>query len=142
MLFHRIKHRLAKAVLQGSQFSSNGSAKETVIANLHKSMGENMLEETLKELLDRKRTLFELSAIGSAVLKGDLGTFHTAAIVKRKQTTIADGNAMDIRSQILERSLTISNRLAMNDPLLRPDLGGNLLKEFGFLQTAPEGSPK
>ena len=101
-----------------------------------------MLEETLEELFDRKLALFELTGIGSTILKGDLGTLHTAAILKRKQTAIADGNPMDIRSQILEGRLTIAHRLAMYNPLLLPDLGRNLLKEFQFLQTASEGSPK
>ncbi len=41
-----------------------------------------MLEETLKELLDRERTLFELTGIRSAILKGDLGSFHRTAIIK------------------------------------------------------------
>ena len=101
-----------------------------------------MLKETLEKLLNRKRTLFELTGIGSAVLKGDLRTFHGTTVVKSKQTAIADGDAMDIRRKLLEGSLTISNRLAIHDPLLRPDLGGNKLKEFQFLQTASEGSSK
>ena len=129
-------------MLQGSQLAADGSAKETVIADLDKSMRENMLEETLKKLFDRKGTLFELTGIGSAILKGDLGSFHGAAVIKRKQATIADGNAMDIGSQILESGLPIANGLAMHDPLLRPDLGRDLVKEFQFLQTASEGSPK
>ncbi len=141
-MFSRVMHLTAKEALQGSQPASNGSAKETVIAHLHKSMGENMLEETLEKLLNRKRTLFELSGVGSAILKGDLGTFHTAAILKRKQTVIADGNPMDIRSQILEGSLSIAHRLAMHNPLLLPDLGRNVLKEIQFLQTTSEGRPK
>ena len=49
LLCNRIKPRPAQALLQSSQLASNGSAKETVIAHLHKSMGENMLKETLKE---------------------------------------------------------------------------------------------
>ena len=139
---NQIRSRLAKQFLQGSQLSSDRSAEEAVIADLHKSMRENMLKETLEKLLNRKRTLFELTGIGSAVLKGDLRTFHGTTVVKSKQTAIADGDAMDIRRKILEGSLTISNRLAIHDPLLRPDLGGNKLKEFQFLQTASEGSSK
>ena len=118
LLFNRIKPGLAKADLQSNQLAADRSAKETVIADLHKSMWENMLKETLKELLNRKRTLFELSSIGSMVLKGDLRAFHGTAVVKRKQTAIADGNPMDIRRQILEGGLAIANRFAMNDPIL------------------------
>jgi hypothetical protein len=105
-------------------------------------MRENMLKETLKELFDRKRALFELTGIRSAILKGDLRAFHGTAVVKSQQTAIANGNAMDIRCKIFESSLTIANRFAMNNPLLCPDLGRDVVKEFQFLQTAPEGSPK
>jgi len=126
-------HLTAQALLQDSQLGPNGSAEETVIAHLHKSLREHMLEETLEKLLDRKRTLFELTGIGSTILKSDLRSFHTAAIFKRQQTTIADGHPMDIGSQILEGGLPIANGFAMHNPILRPDLVGNLLKEFSFL---------
>lgn len=142
LLFNRIKPGLAKADLQSNELATDRSAKETVIAHLDKGMREDMLEETLKELFDRKGASFELSGIGGAVLKGDLGSLHSAAVVKGKQATIADGNPMDIRSEILEGGLTICHRLAMHDPLLRPDLGRDLLKEFHFLQTASETSAK
>jgi len=79
-------------------------------------MRENMLKETLKELLDGKGTGFELTGIGDTVLKGKLRSLHGAAVIKRKQAAIADGHAMDIGSQILERGLPVSNGLAMNDP--------------------------
>jgi len=128
--------------LQASQFAANGSTEEAVIAHLHKSMGEHMLEETLKEVLDRKPAFFELTGIGSAILKGDLGVLHGATVVKSQQTTIADGHPMDIGSQILECGLSIAHWLAMYNPLLLPDLGRNLVKEFQFLQTASEGRSK
>jgi len=122
----------AKATLQDSQLASNGSAKETVIANFHESMREDMLQETLKKLLKGKGTPFELAGIRSAVLKGNLRSFHGTAVIKRKQAAITDGNAMDIGSQVLESGLTIGNRFAIHDPFFCPDSGGNLLKEFQF----------
>ena len=139
---NRIRDRLGKQLLQGFQLAADRSAKEAVIADLDKGLRENMLKETLKELLNRKRALFELTGIRSAILKGDLRAFHGTAVVKSQQTAIADGHTMDIRGQILEGSLTIANRFAVNNPLLRPDLGRDFVKEFGFLETAPEGSPK
>lgn len=121
-----------ETTLQDNQLASNGSAKETVIAHLDKGMREDMLEETLKELLHGKRTFFELVGIGNAVLKGNLRTFHGTAVIKRKQAPITDGNAMNIGSQILESGLPIANGLAVNDPFLCPDPGRNLVKEFQF----------
>jgi hypothetical protein len=99
-------------------------------------------EENAERTARRKRTGFKLTGIGSAVLKCNLRTFHGTTVVNSKQAAIADGNAVDIGSQILEGSLTITNRLAMNNPILHPDPGRDLVKEFQFLQTAPEGSPK
>jgi hypothetical protein len=81
-------------------------------------MREDMLKEALKELLEGKGTGFELPSIGSAKLKGDLGTFQAATILKRKQTAIADGHAMDIRSQIFESGLPIANGFAIHNPVL------------------------
>lgn len=109
--FNRIKPRLAKVGLQGRQLAPDRSTQEAGIAHLHKSLRENMLEETLKKLLDRKRTLFELSGIGSTILKGDLRTFHETAIVKSQQAAIADCHPMNIGSQILEGGLTIAKGL-------------------------------
>ena len=52
LLFNRIKLGLAKQFLQGSQLAADRGAKETVIANLHKSMRKDMLEETLEKLFN------------------------------------------------------------------------------------------
>lgn len=142
LLFGRSVRLSAKADLQGSQLATDRSAKETVIADFDKSMRENMLKETLKKLLNSKGALFELTGIGNTILKGNLRGFHGAAVIKRKQASITDGNAMDVGSQILESSLPIANGLAMNDPFFCPDPGRNLVKEFQFFQPASEGSPK
>jgi hypothetical protein len=116
LLFGQSMRLSAKAMLQSSQLAADGSAKETVIADLDKSMRENMLQKTLKKLLDGEGRLFELTGIGNTVLKGNLRSFHGAAVIKRKQASIADGNPMDVGSQILESGLPIANGLAMNDP--------------------------
>ena len=76
-----------------------------------------MLKETLKKLVNRKPALFELTGIGNTVLKGNLRSFHGAAVIKRKQASITDGNAMDIGSEILESGLPIANVLTMHDPI-------------------------
>ena len=84
LLFKRIKPGFAKALLQSHELAANGCTEETVIAHLHKSTREHMLEETLEKLLDGQRTLFELTGIGSTILEGNLRTFHGVAVVKRK----------------------------------------------------------
>ena len=85
----------AQAALQGSQLAADGSAQEAEIADLHKSLREHMLQETLEKLLDGKGTLFELTGIGSTILKGNLRAFQGTAVVKSQQTAIADGRPPD-----------------------------------------------
>ena len=82
LLLSRSMRLRGKAALQDSQLASNGSAKETVIANFHESMREDMLQEALKELLEGKGTFFELTAIRNTVLKGNLRSFHGTAVIK------------------------------------------------------------
>ena len=119
----RIGFPLGEGVLIGKQFfrkSERGAAivsEETEVAHFDKALGQDMLQETLHELLDRKRTEFELSGIGLAVLKSNLRFLHAALVHQFNQAAIADGDTIDIRSQILERGLTIPDRQAMHDPV-------------------------
>jgi len=87
-----------KLLLQSQQARANRSTEEAKVTDLHKAMGEDMLKEAMNEFLSGERTQFELSSIGSAVLKGDLRRFHIASVHHFDQTVIADGNAVDIRS--------------------------------------------
>ena len=67
--------------------------------------------------------MFELSGIGSAILESDLGVLQ-AALGERKQAAVADGDAMDVGSQVFESGLSIAHSLAMYDPVFAPNLGG------------------
>ena len=71
-----------KAALQDSQLASNGSTKETVIANFHESVREDMLQEALKKMLEGKGTFFELTGMRNTVVKGNLRSFHGTAVIK------------------------------------------------------------
>jgi len=103
-------------------------------------MRQDMLEETLQETFDGEGAGFELSGVGRAILESDLGSLETAAMLNGDQAAIADGDAMNIGSQIFESSLTIANGFAMDDPILVPNLCGDLIKERGVLQSASKGS--
>lgn len=54
-LLIRIREWRAEQLLQERQPGADRSAEEAVIADLDKGMGEDMLQKTLKELLDGKR---------------------------------------------------------------------------------------
>jgi len=129
-----------KRLLQSKQARANRGSKEPEVTHFHKASGEHMLEETVNEFLCRERTAFELSGVGSAVLKGDLGRFHSAGVQHLDQTAIAESHPVDIGSQILERSLPVANRLAVHDPIAVPDLWRYLCEEGCCAQEMLEAS--
>jgi hypothetical protein len=91
-----------------------------------------MLEEAMDELFGGEGAELELSSIGRAVAKGDLVVFEL------DQAAVADGNPEDVRSQVLEGSASIANRFAVDDPLLLPDGGGDIVGEAEFLEGVKE----
>jgi len=81
-LLIQIREWRAEQLLQERQPGADRSAEEAVVADLDKGMREDMLQKTLKELLDGKRTGFELTGIRGAKLEGHERTFDGAAVVK------------------------------------------------------------
>lgn len=98
-----------------------------------------MLEKAVQETFDRECAKFEMAGIRSAVLEGDLRSFHAAAMLNRNQASVADGDAVNIGSQILEGGLPVAHRFAMHNPIFAPDLGRDLVKERRLLQSASKG---
>jgi hypothetical protein len=133
---------LAEVLLDGHEPCAQGGTKEAIVADLHKASGKHMLEETLHEFLGRERTLLELPGVGGAVLEGDLGRFHAAAVQQADQAAIAKRHAADIGRQIAKRCLPIAHGFAMHDPVLLPNVGWDLCKEGSFLQQTLEGGTK
>ena len=80
-----------------------------------------MLQETVNELFSRERAVFELAGLGSPILESDQGRFHVSGVHHLGETAIANGHAVDIRSQILESGLSVANRLAVHHPIFVPD---------------------
>ena len=119
---------------------AQGCAEEAKVAHFHETVWQNMLEETLDEVLHGKGTGLELSGIGGAVLEGELGSLQTATVINGDQTPVAEGNAVDVGSQVFESSLPIADWFAMHNPFSLPDCWGNLCVECGFAQGALESS--
>ena len=90
-----------------------------------------MLEEALDEMLHGKGAGLELSGIGSAILESDLSVLQIA-LGERQQAPVANGDAVDVRSQVFEGSLAITHSLAMDHPCPSPDFWGNVSVERGF----------
>lgn len=109
--------------------------KEAIVADFHKASWQDVLQETVDKYFHGKGALFELSGIGSVILESDLGVLQTA-LGERKQAAVAEGNAMDVRSQVFESSLSITDWLAMHDPVFAPNLGREMGIDRGSFQGA------
>jgi len=79
------------------------------------------LQETVNEFFSRERAVFELAGLGSPILESDQGRFHVSGVHHLGETAIANGHAVDIRSQIFESGLSIANRFAVHHPVFVPD---------------------
>jgi hypothetical protein len=122
-----------KLLLQGNEFSTLVGGEETVVANLHKTVRQDVLEEALDEIFRRESATLELTVIGRAVREGDLGCGYVTGVNATDQATVAEGNMEDVGGQILERRLSIAHRFAVHHPFFSPNLGRDLGEEICFL---------
>lgn len=121
---------------QGGQEQALRGAEEAEIADLDETPGQDVLEEAVDELFGREGAERDLAGSGRAVAKGDLVVFEFY------QAAIADGDPEDVGSQVLEGSASIADRFAVNDPLLLPDGGRDIVGEAGFLEGVKEFGPE
>ena len=117
---------------EGSQEQALRGAEETEIADLDEAPGEDVLEEAVDELFGGKSAEGDLAGSGRAVAKGDLVVFEFY------QAAVADGDPEDVRGEILEGRAAITDRFAVNNPVLLRDGGGDSVDEAGFLQGVQE----
>ena len=111
-------------------------AEETVVADLLKTFGQDVLQEATDELLGGEGA--GLPAAGGAVTVAE----RDLTLLKFKDTPIGEGDAKNIGSQILEGRLTRADRLTVDDPRLPPDRGGDLVEQLGLLQGSAKLGPK
>ena len=95
-----------------------------------------MLQKAANELFGGKSRGLELAGIGCAITKGD------PAIVHIENAVIADGNAKDVGSQVLESEGSVADRFTMHDPIFMPHLWGNVGKAIAILQSIPKLGPE
>ena len=96
----------------------------------------------MDELLRRQGASLELSRVGSVILEGNLRCVHSIALGDGDQTSVTDGDAVDVRRQIFESGLPIAHPLAVHYPVSPPNLGWDLGEENSSLKRASEGSPE
>jgi hypothetical protein len=95
-----------------------------------------MLQETPYEFIGSQSACPGFSAFGILVSESDL------SIIQLEDTSIGERHTEDVGRKIFERPQSIAHRLAVNDPILRPDLLGDLVEPFCIPQCIPELGPK
>jgi len=97
-----------------------------------------MLQETMDEVFSTQGTTFFRTRVGGAVAKRDSVTFQL------EEAVVAQGDAENVRGQILQRIQARAHSFTVNDPILLPNLCGNKSITIGatqsLLQFATENS--
>jgi len=127
-------------LLQNSQAGAQGGSEEAEVAHLHEATRQDVLEEALDEVLHGEGASFKLAGICGAILEGELGSLQVAALIHGDQASVAEGNAVDVGSQVFESNLPITNWFAVDNPFSLPDFSRNLCVEGRFAQGVLEGS--
>jgi hypothetical protein len=135
-----IRVRPVEQEAQGSQAKVMGVGKEAEVAHLHKALWEDVLQETVDELIGGESAEFELAGVGRAIAEGDL------VVLKLDEAAVGEGDAEDVRGQVFEGRASIANRLAVHYPVLfprkgrdlRPNRGGDGGGERRFLEGVEE----
>ncbi len=105
---------------------------ESVMADFLKAARQDVLQEAADELLSRDCHPAILRAPALAV-----GISDPAQVIRTRldlyDPAIADRHAEDIGRQVLQCSPTVTDGLAVDNPSLGPDLGGNLRQQARLL---------
>jgi len=110
-------------------------AEETVIADLHEALRQDMLQEAADELLRPQGAVSGVSAPRFSIGESDL------AVSQSVQAPVAQRHAKDVRSQILERRHTAAHGLAVHHPILTPGLRRHPLEQVCSSQSVTELRP-
>jgi hypothetical protein len=100
------------------------------VAHLGQAVGQNMLEEACQKLGGGQTHPFDLLTAVVAVSKGDLALLH------RLQARLADGDAKDAAAQVSQDLFSLAGVLGMDNPIVLPELGRELIQQAGGAQSA------
>ena len=110
--------------------------EQSVRTDFDEAARQDVQEESADELLGAQHDALELLAAVVPV------TESHPALVEVFDPAMGDGNAKHIASQIVQDLLPLAGVLAMNDPVLLPDCGGDLSEQTEFSEAGPEFAPK
>jgi hypothetical protein len=106
--------------------------KKAIVADFDKALGQDVLEKAADELEGRQGTDLEFASIRSPVAEGHF------AVCQLEDAMVADGDAEDVWSEILQGGQATAHRLAVDDPILLPDCVRDLGKAVGLAQSVAE----
>jgi hypothetical protein len=124
--------RRREALANQRQERAAAGTEQTIVAHFDKTLGQDMLQEAVDELVRLQGTQVGLTSVGIAVAEGDL------VVLQADQAAIANGDAKDIRREVLEGLEAIPDRLAVYDPVLFPDRRRDEVKAVGLAQGVAE----
>jgi len=104
-----------ETVAERVQTSAQGWGEETIVTDLHKVFGQDMLQETMDELMSSEGTAFFRTGFGVAIAKR-----HTV-ILQLEEAVVAEGNPENVRCQILQGIEAGAHSFTVHDPVLLPD---------------------
>ena len=102
--------------------------QQAVGPHLLEAAWQHVLEEPADELLGGQRGGLSRIGLGVTVAECDLAVFES------EEVAVADGDAKDIRGQVLQGGLAAAHRDDIHDPVLVPDLRWDLVKQAGLLE--------
>jgi len=105
-----------------------GGAEQPEVADLDEVWREDVLQEATDELLGAECAVAELVSGRLFVRESDL------AIMQLAKTVVTEGDAKDVRGEILESLCATANRLGVDHPVFAPDARLDLSKESGLFQ--------
>ena len=141
-LFFRVgSWRVPEALLQGVEFGACSGSKEPEVAYFHKATRQGMLQEMMNEFFGGEGSSLGLSVFGIAVGESNLRALQRTR-GESQQTTIRDGDAIDVGSQVLQSSIPVPDGFGMDDPLLTPNVSRQKFKKRCLAQFFLESSPK
>jgi len=110
-----------KLCTQRCQPGSQARTEEAIISDLDEPFGQHMLQETADEFFGRYDADLGFPGFGGSVAKGHVRIRHLDDAI------VADGDAENVGSQILQCRNAISNHHAMHHPGLSLDLCGDII---------------
>jgi len=90
--------------------------EQAVVADFDEAVGQDVLEEAVDELLGGEGGSLDLFGGGFLVLKSNV-----TVLVKLAEAAIAEGDAEDVGSEVLESRGAVADCLTVNHPILFPD---------------------